>query len=278
MSKEICAWLRNPANCLFKQSKTEKAVGYIISCQCPEKCALYAKGNCVAFDNHCPYGSRDIVMGYSRMASKFQTWINDFEEIHKEACTAKLSQPKRLEYFMDLVYAPIAYWGLNERVGFVDGGGAFSLGAPIVKREHWTAKFISEEIINFKPRAMSGWIIPYFQEEEVPKFLIWLKQLDPELYEEVKAMNPGHTAFTKITNVGREAVLQTLNPNVGAFMDIHGGAWTWDGEYLYSRNSHFSFALIECRETEECRLKPSCNVVVKVTDDAQVNDNTEFID
>lgn len=254
MSKEIRAWVWNPANSFFKQKKSEKAVGHIISCQCPEKCALYAKGNCVAFDNHCPYGGRYRVVGYSRMASKFRTWINDFEEKHKEACAAKISQPKKLEYFMDFVYVPIAYWNLNERVEFVDGGGVFSSSKPIIKREHWNAKFISEEIINFKPHALFGGVITNFQEKEVPKFLIWLKQLDPELYEEVKTMNPDHPAFTNITNVGRKAVLQTLNPNIGAFADIHGGVWTWDGEYLYSTNSHFSFALIECRETEECRL------------------------
>lgn len=39
-----------------------------------------------------------------------------------------------------------------------------------------------------------------------------------------------------------------------------------------------SFTLIETREIQECRLKPNGNVAVKVCDDAQVNDNTEFID
>lgn len=44
------------------------------------------------------------------------------------------------------------------------------------------------------------------------------------------------------------------------------------------QNSHASFTLIETREIQECRLKPNGNVAVKVSDDAQVNDNTEFID
>lgn len=278
MEKEIKAWVWNPANSLFKRKKSEKAVGHIISCRCPEKCALYAKGNCVAFDNHCPYGNRSCVVGFSRMALKFNAWINNFKEIHKEAYAANITQPKKLEYFMDLVYVPIAYWNLNERIEFVDGKGVFTSSKPIIKRVHFNAQLISKEILNFKPRALFGGIITDFQQEEVPKFLIWLKQLDPVLYEEVKVLNPEHPAFTNITNVGRRAILQTLNPNVGTFTDIHGGVWTWDGEYLYSKNSHFAFALIEYRETEECRLKPNKNVIVKVSDDTQVNSNTEFID
>ena len=126
--------------------------------------------------------------------------------------------------------------------------------------------------------ALLGGRIKYYQDKEVPKFLLWLKQLDNALYEEVKEMNPTHSGFVAMTNVGRKAILQTLNPNIGTFKDIHGGIWVWDGEYLHSNNTHASFTLIETREIQECRLKPNGNVAVKVCDDAQVNDNTEFID
>lgn len=104
------------------------------------------------------------------------------------------------------------------------------------------------------------------------------KEIDPALYEEVRDMNQDHIGFASMTNVGRKAILQTLTPNVGTFTDIHGGIWVWDGEYLHSNNTHASFTLIETREIQECRLKPNGNVAVKVSDDAQVNDNTEFID
>ncbi|RHJ83506.1 hypothetical protein [Parabacteroides sp. AM08-6] len=279
MKKEICAWIFNPANALFKQKKSEKAVGYIIYCECPEKCELYAKGNCVAFENKCPYGSRGMATGYSRMASKFNSWISDFKQAHKEAYEATLTQPKKLEYFMDLVYAPISHLGLNEGIDFVDGGGfGFFKGKPIIKREHFNEEFITKQIVNFIPHAFFGGVITDYQEKEVPKFLLWLKQLDYPLYEKVRRMNPDHNGFNAMTNVGRKAILQTLNPNIGTLKDIHGGIWTWDGEYLYSNNSHGSFMLIETREIQECRLKPKGNVVVKICDDAQVNENTEFID
>lgn len=279
MRKEIQAWVWNPANSLFKQKKSEKAVGHILYCDCPEKCQLYAKGNCVLEKNSCPHGGRGRVAGYSRMASKFSTWIREFEESHKEAMQAKLTQPQKLEYFMDYVYIPIAYLNMNKNIDFYDGGGLMSLRRPIIKRDIFTAEFIGKQIVNFVPRAFfDNGVIEKYQKEEVPKFLIWLKELDNDLYEQVKALSPEHKGFISMTNVGRQAVLKTLNPNVGEFKDIHGGLWVWDGEYLTSYNTHASFTLVDTREIEECRIKPKDRVIVMVTDDKQVNTNTEFID
>ena len=277
MKKEIDAWVWNPANSLFKEKKSEKAIGHIIYCECPEKCELYAKGYCLAYDGSCPHGSRGRAIGYSRMANKFHSWISEFEQAHKDVYRAKLTAPKKLEYFMDFVYIPISYLNLNEKIAFISGGGMFNTAKPVIPRWMFTKEFITEKIIKFKPVALFGGEIKDYQEKEVPKFLMWLKQLDPALYEQVKEMNPDYNGFTVMTNVGRKAVLQTLNPNIGTFTDIHGGIWTWDGEYLYSNNSHVSFVLIERKEIQECRLKPKGNVIVKVCDDAQVNDKTEFI-
>lgn len=278
MKKEIDAWVWNPKNSIFKQKKSEKAIGHIIYCECPEKCELYAKGYCLAYESNCPHGSRGRVTGYSRMASKFYSWIRDFEQEHKEVYKRSLKKPQKMEYFMDFVYIPIHLLNLNKKIEFVIGGGSFSNAKPVIKREYFNEKFITEQILNFYPLALFGGIIHSYQKEDVPKFLLWLKQLDPQLYEKVKAMNPDSTQFTNLSNVGRKAILQTLTPNVGTFTDIHGGVWTWDGEYLYSNNTHASFTLIETREISECRLKPKGKSIVKVESEEQVNENTEFID
>ena len=279
MEKEIYAWVWNSENALFKQKKSEKAVGYIYSCKCPEKCELYAKGNCVMLKNYCPYGSKNTTVGYSRMARKFSSWIYEFMDKHKDACNAKLTQPGKMEYFMDLVYIPISFLGLNENIEFVSGGGFFSNNLPIIKRSDFdNEEFISKRIVNLHPRALMGGVIWDYQEKEIPKFLQWLKDLDPALFDKVKALNLDHPAFAKMTNVGRKAVLQTLNPNIGTFVDPDGRIWTWDGKYLYSSNARFYGAILKTEEIQECRLKPKDHAIVKVTDDNQVNNNTVFID
>lgn len=66
---------------------------------------------------------------------------------------------------------------------------------PIIKREHFNAEFISKQIINLSPYALFGGRIKDYQDKGVPKFLLWLKQLDNALYEEVKEMNPTHNGL-----------------------------------------------------------------------------------
>lgn len=279
MKKEIDAWIYNPTRSLFKTKKTEKAVGHIIYCECPEKCELYAKHKCVVYNNKCPHGSRGSVTGYSVMARKFSSWIKDFEETHKDVYRTQLSAPKKLEYFMGYVYIPIAYLNLNDKIDFYDGGGFGSMRRPIIRRSMFTADFINDKILNFIPRSYFGNAeIEDYQEKEVPKFLNWLKELDIDLYNKVRELNPQHKGFSAMTNVGRKARLKTLTPNIGEFKDIHGGLWTWDGMYITSENSKASFTLVETREIEECRIKPKDDVIVQVTDERQVNVNTEFID
>lgn len=278
MEKEIKSWVFDPSISLFKHSKNERAEGRVISCECPEQCELYKKGMCVLPKGSCSHGSYYFSFGYSQRSRKYYSWISEFREAHKETYKVKLENPQKLEYFMEFVYIPISYLGLNEKIEFYDGGGMFSTKRPILKKELFTAEFISKNILNFKPYAMFGGEIKDYQEKEIPKFLTWLKELDNELFEQVRKINPDHKAFASMTNIGRSAILSTLTPNVGLLKDIHGGLWKWDGEYLTSQNTHASFTLVKTSEIEECRIKPKEGVVVKVTDEQQVNIETKFID
>lgn len=276
--KEIKSWLVDPQMSPFKKSKKEKAIGYIISCKCSEKCELYAKGQCVMFENSCPYGKKERMVGYSMMARSYNSWINDFKIKHKETCGKELKKPTKMEYFMDLVYIPISHICLNESINFVDGGGVLTFKKPIINRVVFNESFISKEIVNFKPVAIFGGEIKDYQEKEVPKFLTWLKELDPDLYDKVKKMNKEHKGFLKMSNVGRKAILRTINPNVGELKDIYGCTWTWDGEYLHTNKCKASFMLIEGKDVLEFRLKPKNDVAVVIGNEDQVNDNTIFID
>ena len=277
--KEIKAWVWNPTNAIFKQKVSEKAIGHIFLCEYPELCELHAKGQCVMCDGNtgCPYGRRIRELGFSKRASKFSSWIREFEEKHKAVVGVKLEQPKKLSYVVDYVYLPIAHLGINGKINFVKGGGYMSFSELFINKADFTSDFITKEIINFIPHALLGGIIDNYQKKEVPKFITWLKELDKPLFEEVKMQFPNDERFKFISNIGRQAKLITLTPNIGTFNDIHGGTWVWDGEYITSTNSHASFCLVDTKFIEECKLKPKSDSFVKVTDNRQVNENTEFI-
>jgi hypothetical protein len=82
--------------------------------------------------------------------------------------------------------------------------------------------------------------------------------------------------YQSFTNVGRKAILDTLTPNIGKFVDTHGDGWTWDGEWLASTNSHSPFMLV--KKFSEIKIKPDKGQVVKITDEKQVNSETRFVD
>lgn len=223
--KPIKAWVFDPANSIFKEKVSEKAKGCIIYCKCPEKCELYAKDQCIAQSSYCPYSRREVKIGLTRRAKGYFAWISQFKEKYKNVINKKMTLPEKMQYFIDLVYIPMAYIGLNKHINFVCGGGYFSSDIPIIKRSDFNAELIKEEILKFRPEAMMGGYITGYQEREIPKFLKWLRDIDKGLFEEVKGIIPDY--FTSMSNVGRKAILQTLNPNVGTFKDIHGGIWTW---------------------------------------------------
>lgn len=276
--KEICAWVWNPANALFKQSKSEKAIGHVFLCERSESCELYAKGQCVLCDIQCPYGKRSKEFGYSRRSIKFNTWIRDFKKRHSTGIDKSLVMPKKMVYFGDYVYLPISFLDLKDRHECVKWDGMLFADKYVFKKVDFTSEFIAKQIINVHPHAWLGGIIEDYQKREVPKFILWLKELDKSLFNEVKNLFPDDKRFDFISNIGRKAKLHTLTPNVGLYKDIHGGEWHWDGEYITSANSHASFCLVDTRYIQECKIKPTIDSIVKVTDDTQVNENTEFID
>lgn len=276
--KEISSWVWNPADSLFKQRKSEKAIGHIFLCERHDSCELYVKGECVLCDMRCPYGSRSKEYGYSRRSTKFCSWIRDFKERHKNGANKPLSMPKKMVYFGEYVYLPISFLNLRDCSECVKCGGMIFDDKYILKKSGFTSDFIAKHIISANPRAFSGGIIESYQEENVPKFIMWLKELDKSLFNEVKNLFPDDKRFEFITNVGRTARLNSLTPNVGLFKDIHGGEWSWDGEYVTSTNSHASFCIIDTKFIQECKIKPTEDAIAKVTDDNQVNEHTEFID
>lgn len=281
-SKLIKAWIYNPDRSIFKEKKTEPAVGHVYYCTKSEECELYKSNKClmVGSNTRCKFGTHNRIRGKSRRAAGFYSWIADFEEKHKDVIDVRLSYPKKLEFFLDFIYLPYSFLGLNKEIEFVSGNtGYFTLSDNdlVVSREWFTPENVLEYIIDFIPNSLFGGIIYDYQNKVVPLFLKHLKSDNPEFLNKIISLRPSlKETIGSLTDVGRIAILQTLTPNIGTFKDIHGGIWSWDGEYVYCTNRHPSFTLLS--SSEEVRLKPSPKQEVKVSDDGQVNENTEFID
>lgn len=162
---------------------------------------------------------------------------------------------------------------MNNCQGISFAGNAFVL------RNNFNAEAV-KSLCEFEPvlKSLIGERL-YIQEyklKTIPIFLAHLKEVLPELFSELESKYPAVAGLIKKSNVGRTAKLHTLNPNIGTFSGIHKGDWSWDGEFLTSLDAKPLFMITS--DFSEVKLKPNRGATVKVTDDKQVSENTEFID
>jgi len=268
---------------IYKGNKKDKADCTVVHCSNKDDCELYKSRRCVLASSawllreRCPYGKVTIDTGYTTRAHNHGAWIKKHQEQYWDRMNV-LKTPRRIIADVgDYVFLPYSHMNMSEAVPFLERGGFMRAGLPFLSKELFTVENIVR-LCEFRPRSLMGGEITYYQHKVVPEFLTDLYRYRPALFAEVaKVYDRAKQEKERHTNVGREALLRTLNENVGVFKDIHGGEWTWDGMYLRSFNSHASFMPIDRRHVIEVRLVPSPDAVVKITDEDQVNDKTEFV-
>lgn len=264
--KEIISWVYDPKKSIFKTPKNEPARGYYIQCSNTENCGLYKNKQCVMLHvfGGCPYGEKTGVKGLTQRSVNYNKWINDFKEKHNNTIDLDLRTPKELQYVGDYVFFTDTC--------IIDGNYArhnsLIIYGSFIKRSVFTCDFIVEKILGsmkFNPK----------DEEYKMKFMRNLSNLDPELYNRVME-NEVAKKYEFKTNVGKYALLNTLNPNKGVFKDVYGGTWTYDGTYLISKDSHTTMTIASPSNILEVKIKPSPNLYVMICDDEQVKPNTVF--
>jgi ribosomal protein S17E len=164
---------------------------------------------------------------------------------------------------------------MNEFVPFPSKETVFTKGNCFLPKQNFTIDNIIN-ICEFRPYAMMGGEITSYQKEEVPKFIKHLSEIMSNIYNELcSKYDRAKIVVDTYSHIGRKAILNTINPNVGKLIDIHKGEWIWDGEYLTSFNSKASFLLVN--KFSEMRIKPEEGCEIIITDNNQVNENTKFL-
>lgn len=284
-----------PHNALFKSSRKDRAEVHLITCTRSGDCELFKKGQCTyksSFSWHaCPYGSYRKYTGFTSKARGYSSWIEEQEKKYEGVPYLK-DHTDILAFIGDYVFLPYSHMDMAD-IGWIQRNTGFlGKGCAFLKKELFTPQTILN-LIDFRPQAAMGGEIRNYQEKSVPKFIKHLQEKCPDLLKEVEKLeikkvldlghkNEGSFFRSRIRKIleeysykGRKAILQTLTPNVGKFIDIHKADWVWDGEYLTSLNGKASFMLID--KYDEIKIKPKERAEVIITDDNQVNDKTEFL-
>lgn len=261
---------------LFKAKANDHAEAHIVRCSLEGTCPVRAKGQCIERDfwsSGCPYGSRSVVTGPTKRSRDMSKWIAAQREGVGPNPPTLSSTQKVMAVIGDYVWLPYPHMDFHAKSPTLEI--SLSSGRKMLRIEEFTPEVV-QRICEWRPRAMFGGEITDYQKESVPLFVKHLSEVMPDLFAATAAVYPNlRELLAKTTNIGREARLRSLAPNVGEFVDIHGGRWTWDGEYLTSKNSKMSFGLVN--GFSEIRVKPDPASKVKVTSEGQVTPTTEFL-
>jgi len=260
---------------LFKSSNTDHAKAYFVWCSLESPCPLRAKGQCIQrrpFGPCCPYGSSYQREGPTKRSSQIGVWV---ARQRKEAGDnpPTLQPPNNVVAVIgDYIWLPYAHMDFERdtptlKIQMFGGRNII----PVSDLTPAVVKMICE----WRPQAIFGGEIKNYQAESVPQFVRHLREIMPDLYAATLTVYPKLAEIlAKTTDIGRKAILGTLAPNVGQFVDIYGGHWTWDGTWLVSVDSKMAFGLAS--KFTEIRVKADLGCEVVVTDEAQVLPTTEF--
>lgn len=186
----------------------------------------------------------------------------------------------------DYVYLPYAHMNLNEKVPFLEHGHIFSSGSAFIKMVDFTIETINK-IIDFHPYALMGGEILSYQQEQLPKFMVHLREVLPAVYGNLLATRTDiidRFNLNVVNHIGRKALLKTVPPctytTKGSREGKYKVTWNWDGNTLSTKSSstyNSTWGEID-GELLNVTLKPSETAFIVIENESQVGPDTVFLD
>lgn len=269
---------------LFKSKATDRAECKIVNCSNSENCSLFKMGKCILADSlfgRCVYGKRQAFQGPTKRANACSSWVSEKMEQYKDVLWKMTTAPSKLAIIGEYVYLPYAHMDMNEAVPFMQHDKFFQSGVPFVALNSFTIEVI-RNIIKFMPRAMNYQEITSYRKEQVPKFVLHLKEVMPELYcAALKELPELGEIVASSTMVGRKALIHSLKAGtvVTKYHDsdkLPTQHWEWDGEWLTSTDAGPTFCIVAFSESIT-KIKPKAGESVVITSDTQVDENTQYV-
>jgi hypothetical protein len=268
----------------FGKSKANERAEYITIECANSDCPLLKMGQCVMtgiLGPKCPYGFKRHEQGPTKRAAKFWEFVSDKKKLAKEVGWNVSYAADKIAFIGDYIYLPYSFAnGHNSPLPFLQKGGFMVSGSDFIKREDWTLDFVLK-FIAYRPHAMFGGEITDFQTKSVPKFLAHLREVDPDMWQQLIAVRPEYD--TTPNYVGRKALIRTLASPLTIRVVKHVSYpvdWEWNGKTLKTKSVHAYGSTWGGMEAKaiELELEPQANASVVVADNSWVTADTVFVD
>ncbi len=263
--RQIYAWIRDPANNIFKGMSKRSAL-FRLFCSDPESCDLFVKEqsclHCSAMQP-CKFGKKVGVDGPTRASRSYFSTIDKWRKEN----AAFFGLLKDLKAY-NRVFRTHGHFYLPYSFMIGTFGDGYPLESKWVAEADLTATLL-EKICTARPRAMMGGEITDYQKKEIPKFISDLHMHYPEIF--VLLPDEQKARLATVSYVGRKADLLTCAPGNYVFART---SWAWDGEFLTGKSMLFQPVAGDI----EIKIKPKAGAVVEISNNAQVLPSTRFLD
>lgn len=279
----VHANVHDPSYSIFsKPKKSDRAQCQTILCS-NDDCQLLKRGQCTIrsglFGGSCPYGRKIVEYGPTMRAGSFYSWLREHREKYKDV--PFLQPPTKMAFVGEYVALPYSHMGMCESLPFLGRSRGIGAGCAFLPTSDWTVDNV-QKLIQFRPQAIFGGEIPSYQKEEIPKFLVHLRETDPAMWSQLVVKMP-HLDVAP-NHVGRKAVLSTLNAPLEWWESTkdHGGEyavnWKWDGKKLFTTSKSMVSETWGRIKLESALIEaiPKERATVVVQSNDWVNTNTEF--
>ena len=168
--------------------QNDRAKLTVLSCALEGTCPLLQAGMCqhtTILGPRCPYGKYSAVETHTKAAKAYYGEVSKLKE-RRESLPAIPNAPKNPHVCQvgDYIYWPYRYL-IVDREGKIEFDiTLFSAGNAFIKKEDFTLDFILKAV-KFRPRALMGGEIRDYQEKTIPKMLLHLSIMFPEMWEQL---------------------------------------------------------------------------------------------
>ena len=269
-------------------NKKTKNRAEIVMCDRCDNCSLYKKNQCLnvtaPFSNSCKFGTVNRVQGYTQREMKRYEFDNKYKS---DECYGKLSHPTdwRVAVLDDVVAFNLTFaicdkkkynytWNkLEESETYeVRECGSRTGTYSYIPLEELTSELLNK-ILSYIPRTIFDYDeIKDYQKKIVPNILFELSKLLPDVYEKLIS---DFSKYKEIAPnfIGKKALIKSLSD--GVILKDSKGTFVKEGDYLVSECWKTCFLPFESKQAE-VKIKITDDMYYKITDNSQVDENTEF--
>lgn len=250
-----------------------------IYCDKADVCSAYSQGQCFCvttlFGVRCDVGTVSCIDGGTKRAKAYGKVS---AEARQNPRYGALSYPRNtyVTKIGDTAFLTIPYTRLE-----ITPSGDLTVEDPhldtnkLAVRADWLTPKNIMAICEARPRAIMGGEIKDYQKKIVPHVLRQLKELFPKRFQRFVEEYPDYEVPV-CSWLGRLAKLSTCNRSAEYIEPVSKSKYRFEGDWLVCDNNKSAFAPFGATGGE-IRVKVNDKMVVEVTNDDQVTEDTVFI-